>query len=104
MRRTRREPPTRAGRSLPIMHNGMGALRAIELHQPVIDNSFPANGIELIAANGETVGERRFELDRVTSPRTIMRAPLYSALHEEAGRRGIRIEHGKRLVAATTTS
>jgi 2-polyprenyl-6-methoxyphenol hydroxylase-like FAD-dependent oxidoreductase len=93
-----------AGAFLTIMHNGMDALRAIELHQPVIDNSFPANGIELIAANGETVGERRFELDRVTSPRTIMRARLYSALHEEAVRRGIRIEHGKRLVAATTTS
>jgi 2-polyprenyl-6-methoxyphenol hydroxylase-like FAD-dependent oxidoreductase len=57
-----------AGAFLTIMHNGMDALRAIESHQPVIDNSFPANGIELVAANGEKVGERRFELDRVTSP------------------------------------
>src|SRR4030081_1935635 len=65
-----------AGAFLTIMHNGMDALRAIESHQPVIDNSFPANGIELVAANGETVGERHFELDRVTSPRPIMRARL----------------------------
>jgi 2-polyprenyl-6-methoxyphenol hydroxylase-like FAD-dependent oxidoreductase len=92
-----------AGAFLTIMHNGMDALRAIGAHQPVIDNSFPANGIELVDANGETVGERRFEVGGVTSPRTITRAALYTALHEETARRGIRIEHGKRLVNATVT-
>lgn len=93
-----------AGAFLTIMHNGMDALRAIEAHGPVIENSFPANGIELVAATGEVVGDRRFEQLGVTSPRTTTRARLYSALHEEAVRRGIRIEHGKRLVDVETTS
>jgi 2-polyprenyl-6-methoxyphenol hydroxylase-like FAD-dependent oxidoreductase len=90
------------GAFLTIMHNGMDALRAIGAHDSVIAHSFPANGIELVSSEGETVGLREFGQDGVTSPRTVTRARLYTALHEETARRGIRIEHGKRLVGVTS--
>jgi 2-polyprenyl-6-methoxyphenol hydroxylase-like FAD-dependent oxidoreductase len=91
------------GAFLTIMHNGMDALRAIDAHECVIRNSFPANGIELVSSAGETLGVREFGQDGVTSPRTVTRAQLYTALHEESARRGIRIEHGKRLVGAKSS-
>lgn len=91
------------GAFLTIMHNGMDALRAIDAHECVIRHSFPANGIELVSSEGETVGLREFGQDGVTSPRTVTRAQLYTALHEETARRGIRIEHGKRLVGAKSS-
>ncbi|GAA2616817.1 FAD-dependent monooxygenase [Streptomyces axinellae] len=40
----------------------------------------------------------------VLGPRTLRRAALHRALHDEAARRGIRIEHAKRLVSAQTAS
>ncbi|MCU1680688.1 MAG: FAD-dependent oxidoreductase [Amycolatopsis sp.] len=89
------------GAFLTIMHNGMDALRAIDAHDCVIRHSFPANGIELVTGEGETVGLRDFGYDGVTSPRTVTRAQLYAALHDESARRGIGLEHGKRLVRVT---
>ncbi len=38
-----------------------------------------------------------------TTSQTIKRADLYRVLHEEASRRGVRVEHGKRLVGAEET-
>jgi 2-polyprenyl-6-methoxyphenol hydroxylase-like FAD-dependent oxidoreductase len=91
------------GAFLAIMHNGMDALRAIDAHDCVVRKSFPANGIELVSSKGETVGLLEFERRGLTSPRTVTRARLYAALHDESARRGIRLEHGKRLVGATSS-
>lgn len=85
------------GAFLTIMHNGMDALRAIGADQPVIDSSFAAYGVELVAPTGETVGRREFDTD---GPRTMTRAALYRVLQAEAARRGVPIERGKRLVGA----
>ncbi|MCR6485858.1 FAD-dependent monooxygenase [Amycolatopsis sp. OK19-0408] len=85
------------GAFLTIMHNGMDALRAIGADGPVIDSSFAAHGVELVAANGETVGRREFGTD---GPRTMTRAALYRVLQVEATRRGVPIERGRRLVGA----
>ncbi|WP_406629154.1 FAD-dependent monooxygenase [Amycolatopsis sp. WGS_07] len=89
-----------AGAFLTVMHNGMDALRAIDAEAPVIEASFAALGVEVIAPDGTTVGTRTFDRE-LDGPRTLTRAALYRALQQEAERRGITIVHGKRLVSAT---
>ncbi len=89
------------GAFLTIMHNGMDALRAIGADGPVIDSSFAAYGVELVAPTGETVGRREFETEGLDGPRTLTRATLYRVLQEEAARRGVPLERGRRLVRAT---
>ncbi|OXM61591.1 FAD-dependent monooxygenase [Amycolatopsis vastitatis] len=88
------------GAFLTIMHNGMDALRAIGAHQPVIDASFAPYGVELVAPTGETVGRREFDTEGLDGPRTLTRATLYRVLQDEAVRRGVPLERGKRLVSA----
>ncbi|MEV4314083.1 FAD-dependent monooxygenase [Actinocrispum sp. NPDC049592] len=86
------------GAFLTIMNNGVDALRAIDADQTVIDNSFPATAIEVYTGAGKKIGDRPMG----NGPRTLTRATLYRVLHDEAARRGIPIEHGKRLVSVTT--
>ncbi|WP_410642863.1 FAD-dependent oxidoreductase [Amycolatopsis sp. lyj-346] len=88
------------GAFLTIMHNGMDALRAIGADRPVIDASFAAYGVELVAPDGETVGRREFDTEDLDGPRTLTRATLYRVLQDEAARRGVPLERGKRLVGA----
>jgi 2-polyprenyl-6-methoxyphenol hydroxylase-like FAD-dependent oxidoreductase len=84
------------GAFLTIMKNGMNALRAVEAHQPVIDASFPATDVEYIDGTGALLGLNPMRGDA----HTIRRAALYRVLHDEAARRGIPLEHGKRLTSA----
>ncbi|WP_326569730.1 FAD-dependent monooxygenase [Amycolatopsis rhabdoformis] len=91
-----------AGAFLTVMHNGMDALKAIEADGPVIDASFAALGVELVGPDGTTVGTREFDTGELAGPRTLTRAAFYRALQGEAARRGIAVEHGRRLVAADT--
>ncbi len=88
------------GAFLTIMHNGMDALRAIGADKPVIDSSFAAHGVELVAPTGETVGRREFDTEVLDGPRTLTRATLYRVLQEEAASRGVPLARGKRLVGA----
>jgi 2-polyprenyl-6-methoxyphenol hydroxylase-like FAD-dependent oxidoreductase len=88
------------GAFLTIMHNGMDALRAIGADRPVIDASFAANGVELVAPTGETVGRQEFDTEGLDGPRTLTRATLYRVLQDEAERRGVPLERGKRLTGA----
>lgn len=92
------------GAFLTIMHNGMDALRAIGADGPVIDASFAAYGVELVLPTGETVGRREFGTEGLDGPRTVTRATLYRVLQEEAARRGVPLEHGRRLTGAKTGS
>jgi 2-polyprenyl-6-methoxyphenol hydroxylase-like FAD-dependent oxidoreductase len=89
-----------AGAFLTVMHNGMDALRAIEADGPVIDASFAALGVEVVAPDGETAGPQDFDRAGRSGPRTLTRATFYRVLQEEAGRRGITVTHGRRLVSA----
>ncbi|MDJ1132960.1 FAD-dependent monooxygenase [Streptomyces iconiensis] len=104
------------GAFLVLFHNGLEALRTIGAHQPVLDVSFPAERIETLSHTGDSLGTRPVSGGeaaegaegaaggrKLLGPRTLRRATLYRALHDEAARRGITIEHGKRLVAAETT-
>lgn len=91
------------GAFLTIMNNGVDALRAIDAHHTVIENSFPANTIEFYSASGEHHGSQVIgDGADINGPRTLTRASLYRALHHEAARRDIQVTHGKRLVDATT--
>jgi len=88
------------GAFLTIMHNGMDALRAIDADGPVVDASFAAYGVEIVAPSGDIVGRREFDTETLAGPRTLTRAALYRVLQEEAARRGIALERGRRLVGA----
>ncbi|WP_326806726.1 MULTISPECIES: FAD-dependent monooxygenase [unclassified Streptomyces] len=106
------------GAFLVLFHNGLEALRTVDAHQPVLDVSFPAERIEMLSHTGDSLGIRPVSGrgtspgkagepgggGEVLEPRTLRRAALYRALHDEAARRGIRIEHGKRLVSADKAS
>lgn len=96
------------GAFLVLFRNGLEALRTIDAHRPVLDASFPAGTVELLAPTGERIGGRPSaggaagtEGD-TPGTRTLKRATLYRVLHDEAVRRGITIEHGKRLTTAST--
>lgn len=93
------------GAFLTIMNNGVDALRAIDAHHVVIENSFPANTIEFYTADGQHRGSQVIGdgID-INGPRTLTRATLYRALHDEAASRGISLVHGKRLTGAVRKS
>jgi 2-polyprenyl-6-methoxyphenol hydroxylase-like FAD-dependent oxidoreductase len=88
------------GAFLTIMKNGMNALRVIDAHQPVIDAGFPATDLDVYSATGDLLSHRPMS----SGAHTITRATLYRVLHDEMARRGIPMQHGKRLVAAETTA
>lgn len=92
-----------AGAFLTVFANGLQALRTIDAHEPVLDHSFPADRVEFISNTGKRLGSRPIAgSGDGAGARTLKRATLYRVLHEEAARRGVRIEHGKRFAAAHT--
>jgi 2-polyprenyl-6-methoxyphenol hydroxylase-like FAD-dependent oxidoreductase len=66
---------------------------------------FPTATIEFLSGTGRLLGRMPIggTLPDGTMTHTIKRADLYRILYEETRRRDIRIEHGKRLVAAEST-
>jgi FAD-dependent urate hydroxylase len=94
-----------AGAFLTVAVNGLDVLRTLDVHEPVLDAGFPTRNIEFFSGTGKRLGEVSIggTLPDGTATHTIKRADLYRVLHDEAIRRGIRIEHGKRLVDAETT-
>jgi FAD-dependent urate hydroxylase len=90
---------------LTLASNGIDALRVLGVDQPALATGFPTPAITLRNATGKHLGETRTGQsppDGMVS-HTVKRADLYRVLHDEARSRGIRIEHGKRLVAAEQT-
>jgi FAD-dependent urate hydroxylase len=94
-----------AGAFLTVAVNGLDALRMLDAHEPVLDAGFPTRSIEFFSGTGKRLGEVPIggALPDGTVTHTIKRADLYRVLHDEAIHRGIRIEHGKRLVDAEAT-
>jgi 2-polyprenyl-6-methoxyphenol hydroxylase-like FAD-dependent oxidoreductase len=93
---------TDAGSYLTVATNGLDALRAIDAHGPVEQAGFPTNRTLLFSGTGRRLGTVPIGSsgDERSASHTIRRAHLHQALREEAVRRGLRIESGKRLVAA----
>jgi 2-polyprenyl-6-methoxyphenol hydroxylase-like FAD-dependent oxidoreductase len=91
-----------AGSYLTMASNGLDALRAIEADGPVLAAGFPTPTNVLLSGTGRRLGSvsNGGRLADGTVSHTIRRARLYRALHAEAAARGVRIEHGRRLVGA----
>jgi len=94
-----------AGAFLTVAVNGLDALRILDAHEPVLAAGFPTKSIEFFSGTGKRLGEVPIggTLADGLVTHTIKRANLYRVLHDEAIRRGIRIEYGKRLIDAGTT-
>lgn len=92
------------GAYLTITTNGLDALRALDADQPVLGAGFSTPYNALLSSTGMRLGKLSLggTLPDGTVSHTIKRARLHRALHEEASRRGIPIEFGKRLVDAET--
>ncbi|KXO99642.1 FAD-dependent oxidoreductase [Tsukamurella pseudospumae] len=83
--------------------NGMDALRSIDADGPLHDIGYPVDDIGFVNGKGRPLGTiplaaRR--ADGLTS-RMMPRAALYTAMAEEARRRGVDVRFGSRLIAAT---
>ena len=87
---------------LTVAVNGLDALRALDLHRPVMAIGFPGRTIELRSGTGKLLGVVPIggELADGTITHTLKRADLYGVLLAEARRRGVRVETGRRLVDA----
>jgi 2-polyprenyl-6-methoxyphenol hydroxylase-like FAD-dependent oxidoreductase len=95
-----------AGSYLTVATNGLDALRAVDADGPVVEASFPTGRIALFSGTGKRLGTVPIgstSRERGVS-RTLKRAHLYRALHEEAARRGVPFQFRKRLVGAKVTA
>lgn len=88
---------------LGLAPNGLSALDTIGVGDLVRDVGTPTTEIVLQSWNGKKLGEFGSPAG-MESSRFVWRADLYRTLYDEAARRGIRIVHGKRLVAAEETA
>lgn len=87
------------GGGLSIAPNGLNALGVIDADDAVRRIGIPITAMVLQSWTGKRLGE--FAAPAHLPPmQFVWRADLYRALYDEAGRRGIRTEHGKRLVGA----
>ncbi|NUO57513.1 MAG: FAD-dependent monooxygenase [Hamadaea sp.] len=95
------------GSFLTVAVNGQRALRELDLLDLVRRHGFDCPRFEFVSGKGKPLGgfpaapERT--ADGLTS-RTLRRTDLYTALRDEALRRGVPIEYGKRLVTTERTS
>jgi 2-polyprenyl-6-methoxyphenol hydroxylase-like FAD-dependent oxidoreductase len=90
------------GAFLTVASNGIDALRVLDADEGVLAAGFPTPGITLRSSTGKPLGVSMTgqQLPDGTLSQTIRRSDLYRALYRQATDRGIRVEHGKRLVAA----
>jgi FAD-dependent urate hydroxylase len=94
------------GAFLTLAVNGIAALGVLGLHTVVRDKGFATTKMSIGMGGKKPMAEFGFgaALPDGTSTQTITRAALYGALRDEAVRRGVPIEYGRRLVAATPTA
>jgi FAD-dependent urate hydroxylase len=90
------------GGALSIAPNGLTALGVIGADGAVRRVGFPMTAMVMQSWTGKRLGE--FGTPPGLPPmQLVWRGDLYRALHDEAAGRGIRTEHGKRLVSALDT-
>lgn len=88
------------GAFLTLAVNGMAALETLDLHKVVRGIDTPTMRLTM---DGKPLVDLGFgdPLPDGTTNQTINRAELYGTLRDEAVRRGVAVEYGKRLVSAT---
>ncbi|WP_205745846.1 FAD-dependent oxidoreductase [Egibacter rhizosphaerae] len=94
------------GAFLGLGLNGIDALRAVDMDAPVLDRGFATPRMVIANGNGRVLADfpNGGTLPDGTRAITIARPDLCAALREQGEQRGIRIEHGQRLVDARATS
>lgn len=90
------------GGGLSIAANGLNALAVLGADQVVARIGEPMTAMVIQSWTGKRLAEFA-GLPGLPVMRFVWRPELYRALYDEANRRGIRIEHGKRLVDLTDT-
>jgi 2-polyprenyl-6-methoxyphenol hydroxylase-like FAD-dependent oxidoreductase len=93
------------GAFLTLAVNGMAALRTLDLHTGVRALGFDTPRMTMSMGNGKRVLDVGFgtPLSDGTHNQTITRSALYGFLRDEAVRRGVPVEYGKRLVSAESS-
>jgi FAD-dependent urate hydroxylase len=88
------------GAFLTLQVNGLDAVRAVGADEVVAGLGFAAPAMRFRSGSGRLLGEVSTgePLPDGTVGVTLRRSDLYRALRDEARRRGIRVEHGRRLV------
>ena len=95
-------PADGIGGGLSIAPNGLNALGVLGADDVVRRIGFPITSMVMRSWTGKRLGE--FASPPGLPPmQFVWRADLYRGLYDEATRRGIRTEHGKRLVGAKDT-
>lgn len=90
------------GAFLTLAPNGFNALSAIGADGVVSGIGFATSRMRFYSGTGKELGQAALGAGRDDGASyTLKRSDLYRALRDEAVRRGVRIEHGKRLVSAT---
>ncbi|WP_027344527.1 FAD-dependent oxidoreductase [Hamadaea tsunoensis] len=96
------------GGALSIAPNGQLALDVIDAGEIVRAVGVPMRGMVMQSWTGKVLGEfgsaDSGPLADLPDMQLVWRGDLYAALYAEAARRGIRIEHGRRLVGLTETA
>jgi 2-polyprenyl-6-methoxyphenol hydroxylase-like FAD-dependent oxidoreductase len=87
------------GAFLNLAPNGVNALRTLGLDAEIEAHGFPCTGMIFWNGKGRRLGALSHADEQRYGARSMMikRALLHEALREEAVRRGIRVEHGKKL-------
>jgi FAD-dependent urate hydroxylase len=96
-------PAGDAGGGMTLAPNGLDALDVIGLGDLVRPAGTPMTGIVMQDWKGRRLGEFG-NPPGVPPMQFFYRRDLYRVLHEETRRRGIRVEHGKRLAGAVETA
>jgi 2-polyprenyl-6-methoxyphenol hydroxylase-like FAD-dependent oxidoreductase len=92
------------GAFLTVAVNGLDALAPLGLKEVVEQAGFPTPRMTLSLGNGTRLTEfTAGALPDGTVSQTVLRSDLYVALRDEAARRGIHCEYGKRLIGASQT-
>lgn len=92
-----------AGAFLTVGANGMLALHQLAADELVARAGFPITAIDLIDDRGRRIAKVPIggPVSTMVGHHHMRRAELYRVLQREAKRRGIAVEHGKRLAGAT---
>lgn len=96
---TRTQSEQNRGAFLTVARNGMNALHTLDAFDAIMERGFLVSRMEIYSGTGKHLGEMGSNAEGIA----IERSQLASALCEEAVRRGIRFETGKRLLNAQTT-
>ena len=93
------------GSFLNLASNGLDALTTIDARTAVANRGFATPRMTMWSGSGRLLGEVANGLSRGdgSGSITIERGRLHAALRAEAESRGVRIQRGKRLVAASST-